>query len=116
MKVQDLYGINPPRKPGKQSVGGVKHRKVDKNEASKASSARKSDQVEISQEAQELQKSKNEVGVAKELLAKLPSARAHIIYEALAKIKAGLYSSDEIVEEAAAKLIKSGELNDLFDL
>ena len=116
MNVQDLYGINPPRKPGKQSVGGVKHRKVDKKETSKVPSARKSDQVEISQEAQELQKSKNEVSVSKELLAKLPTARAHIIYEALAKIKAGLYSSDEIVEEAAAKLIKSGELNDLFDL
>lgn len=114
MKIQELYGVNPPRKPDKQSVEEVRDKKVQKKESQQVSNSHKSDQVEISQEAQELQKSNDEVGVSKELLAKLPSARAHVIYEALAKIKAGLYSSDEIVAEAAAKLLKSDELNDLI--
>ena len=50
----------------------------------------------------------------KELLNRLPSARAHIVYEALAKVKAGFYSSDEIVAQAAQKLIDGGELDDLI--
>ncbi len=116
MKIQDLYGgVNPLKRTEKQSLEDSGNRKIQKKkEPEQAASLRKSDQVEISKEAQELQKSQDEVGVSKELLAKLPSTRAHVIYEALAKIKAGLYSSDEIVEEAAAKLLSSGELNDLL--
>lgn len=111
MKIQDLYGVSPPRKPDK-SVNNVRDRKVDKSEAKKVSGV-KNDQVQISQEAQELHESKDEFGVSKELLSKLPSSRAHVVYEAMAKLKAGLYSSDEIVEEAAHKLLDSGELNDI---
>ena len=58
-------------------------------------------------------RSEDELKVSKELLANLPSARAHVIYEALAKLKAGHYSSEKIISEAAAKLIESGELNDI---
>jgi|GEM_PF-1865567 len=114
MKIQDLYGVNPLKRTEKQSVEDVRDRKLQKRKGSEqASSLKKSDQVEISKEAQALQRSQDEVGVSKELLAKLPSTRAHVIYEALAKVKAGLYSSEEIVHEAAAKLLDSGELNGL---
>ncbi|MFQ5649939.1 MAG: hypothetical protein ACE5IY_08345 [bacterium] len=114
MKIQDLYGIGPPKKPDKP-VNDVRDRKVQKEESKRATSV-KSDQVQISQEAHELQKSRDEFTVSKELLAKLPSSRAHVIYEALAKIKAGLYSSEKIVEEAAQKLLNSGELDDIVGL
>lgn len=113
MKIQDLYGVNPPRKPDKP-VDNTRDRKVDKEEPQKGS-AIKSDQVQISQEAQKLQNSNDEFSVSRELLNKLPAARAQLIYEALAKIKAGRYASDEIVEEAAQKLLDSGELNDILN-
>ena len=116
MKIQDFYGINPPQKPDKP-VQPVRNRKVESKDPEKVSAgnAAKSDQVQISPEAQELQKSNDEFGVSKELLAKLPSSRAHVVYEALAKIKAGFYSSDEVAEQAAEKLLGSGELKDLVD-
>ena len=112
MKINNLYGADPPKKLQKQSVEETRQKKIQKKESSEASKVIR-DQVHISEEAKELQRSTDEIGKSKELLAKLPSSRAHIIYEALAKMKAGLYASDEIVQEAASKLINSGELDNL---
>jgi len=112
MKINNLYGAAPPKKLQKQSVEEARQKKIQKKESSEASKVDK-DQVFISEEAKELQKSDDEIGKSKELLAKLPSSRAHVIYEALAKMRAGLYESDEILQEAATKLIKSGELDNL---
>lgn len=112
MKINNLYGAAPPKKLQKQSVEEARQKKIQTKESSEASKVDK-DQVFISEEAKELQKSDDEIGKSKELLAKLPSSRAHVIYEALAKMRAGLYESDEILQEAATKLIKSGELDNL---
>ena len=112
MKINNLYGADPPKKMQKQSVEETRQKKIQKKESSEASKVIR-DQVHISEEAKELQRSTDEIGKSKELLAKLPSSRAHIIYEALAKMKAGLYASDEIVQEAASKLLDSGELDNL---
>lgn len=112
MKINNLYGADPPKKVQKQSVEETRQKKIQKKESSEASKVNR-DQVHISEEAKKLQRSIDEIGKSKELLAKLPSSRAHIIYEALAKMKAGLYASDEIVQEAASKLINSGELDNL---
>lgn len=122
MKITNLYGVDPPKKLVRDTVEEVRQKKIEKKKNSESSKevanasneVVKSDQVEISQEAQQLQKSKDEIVVSKELLSKLPSTRAHIIYEALAKIRAGIYSSDKIAEEAASKLVDSGELNDII--
>ena len=113
MKINNLYGAGPPKKLEKQSVEEVRQKKIQKKETSETSKSAKSDLVQISAEAKELQKADDELVLSKELLGKLPSARAHVIYEALAKIKAGFYASDEIVEEAAAKLISGGDLDDI---
>ncbi len=112
MKINNLYGADPPKKVQKQSVEETRQKKIQKKESSEASKVNR-DQVHISEEAKKLQRSNDEIGKSKELLAKLPSSRAHIIYEALAKMKAGLYASDEIVQEAASKLLDSGELGNL---
>jgi len=112
MKINNLSGAAPPKKLQKQSVEEARQKKIQKKESSEASKVDK-DQVFISEEAKELQRSNDEIGKSKELLAKLPSSRAHVIYEALAKMKAGLYESDEIVQEAASKLVDSGELGNL---
>lgn len=118
MKINNIYGVDPPSRLNKQSVDGVRDKKtVEKRDDSQSSkvntSSARTDQVEISHEAQALRKSDNEIGLSKELLNKLPNARAHVVYEAIAKIKAGLYSNDEIVESAAGKLLQSGELKDI---
>ncbi len=114
MKIQDIYGPNSPGRTDKSS-SAIRETKVQKKkEQNQAAAGNKVDQVEISSEAKELQKSSSEPAVARDLLSNLPSTRAHVIYEALAKIKAGLYSSDEIAEEAAAKLLGNGELDDLI--
>ena len=112
MKISNLPGAAPPKKLQKQSVEEPRQKKIQKKESSEASKSN-SDQVYISEEAKDLQKSNDEIGRSKELLSKLPSSRAHVIYEALAKIKAGRYASDEIVQEAASKLIESGDLDNL---
>jgi len=112
MKISNLYGADPPKKVQKQSVEEARQKKIQKKESSESSKVN-SDRVHISEEAKELQRSNDEIGKSKELLAKLPSSRAHVIYEALAKIKAGLYASDKIVQEAASKLVDSGELDNL---
>ena len=112
MKINNLYGADPPKKMQKQSVEETRQKKIQKKESSEASKVIR-DQVHISEEAKELQRSIDEIGKSKELLAKLPSSRAHVIYEALAKMRAGLYESDEILQEAANKLVSSGELDNL---
>ncbi len=116
MNIKNLYGIGPPKKFEKQSVQEVRQNKRPQKENSTeaAASAPKTDQVEISELARELQHTQDEHAKAKELLNRLPSSRAHVVYEALAKVKAGFYSSDEIVEQAAQKLIEGGELDDLI--
>jgi len=122
MKINNLYGVDPPKKLVKNTVEEIRHKKKIENIDSESKDlsqvakgdVAKNDQVEISQEAQELQNTQDEVVVSKELLSKLPSTRAYIIYEALAKIRAGMYASDKIAEEAASKLVDSGELDDLI--
>lgn len=111
MKISE-YGIDVLQKVSKQSTEGVLSKKI-KKASIETSKINNGDRVRISEEARELEKSNDQVRVAKKLLATLPTARAHVIYEALAKVKAGFYASDEIVEQAAEKLIKSGELDDL---
>jgi len=114
MKIHELYGLNPPRKPEKQSSAeSLRRRQAEKANGKPVSGLAKSDQVEISPEAQKLQKSADEMSRARDLLSKAPQARSEVIYEALAKLKAGLYSSDEIVRGAAGKLLQSGELGDI---
>jgi hypothetical protein len=63
------------------------------------------DSIEISKEIKDLQDSGDEIKVAKALLATLPTVRAHVVYEAIAKLKVGAYSSDNILSEAASKLL-----------
>lgn len=110
MKISE-YGIDVLQKVSKQSTEGVPSKKIKASiETSKINNG---DRVRISEEARELEKSNDEISVVKKLLATLPTARAHVIYEAIAKVKAGSYASDEIVVQAAEKLIKSGELDDL---
>ena len=114
MDIKSLNGLGSPKKVEKQSTQEIRSKKVEQNKSEAASRIDKGDEVQISKEARELQSTKDEIVIAKELLSRLPSARAHIIYEALAKIKAGSYSSEEIVDRAAEKLIESGELDDLI--
>ena len=116
MNIKNLHGMGPPKKIEKQSVQEIRPNKsLQKENATEAvGTAPRTDQVEISDLARELQRSQDEQGKAKELLSRLPSTRAHVVYEALAKVKAGFYSSDEIVEQAAQKLIEGGELDDLI--
>ncbi|MFQ5751219.1 MAG: hypothetical protein ACE5HI_04415 [bacterium] len=115
MNIKHLTGLGPPKKIEKQSAEEVRSKKVQKEKATNSSHVNNSDLVQISDTGKELQQSNDEMVVAKELLSRLPTVRAHIIYEALAKIKAGLYSSEEIVEQAAEKLLESGEFDDLID-
>ena len=116
MNIKNLHGMGPPKKIEKQSVQEVRQNRglQKENSTVAAATAPKTDQVEISDLARELQNSQDEQGKAIELLNRLPSARAHVVYEALAKVKAGFYSSDEIVEQAARKLLEGGELDDLI--
>ena len=121
MKIGNVYSVDPPKKLEKRSVEEIRQKKAEGSDANAAPATSKPvsgsdliDQVEISREAKQLQRTSDEVGLSKELLSKLPSTRAHVVYEAIAKIKAGLYSSEEIAEEAATKLIQSGELGELI--
>jgi len=115
MKIQDLYGAPSPRKPDKQSsLNDIYERKTDRKLDKPPIILMKSDQVEISPEAQKLNQSYDEIGLARELLSKLPQARLDLIQEAQAKIKTGSYSSEKMVESAAKKLLESGELKGLL--
>ncbi len=114
MEIKDLNSLGLPKKIEKNPSDQIQPKKTEKKNSEQVTTVRQGDQVEISEKAKELQKAEDEVKMARELLAKLPSVRAHVIYEALAKLKAGLYSSDQIIAEVAAKLIKNGELDDLL--
>jgi len=120
MKIMNLYGVDPPKKLVNNKVEEVRQKKIEKKDSNTkdisavSNDVANNDQVEISKEAKELQSKHDEVAVSKQLLSKLPSTRAHIIYEALAKIRAGMFSSDKIAEEAATKLLDSGELNNII--
>lgn len=121
MNIHDLKPVDPPKTVAKPSSEEIRQKKIQGKESERLNSVDSSaeglaanDLVEISEQAQQFQQSQDELGVYKELLAKLPTTRAHVIYEALAKIKAGLYSQDEIVEEAAKKLLESNEFKDLL--
>lgn len=116
MKIKGLQSLGPPKKLEKSVSQEVRDKKIAKKESSEVSSFASGDQVEISQQAKDLQKAGSDENVlTRKLLSKLPSARAHVVYEAMAKVKAGYYASDEIVDSAARKLLESGELNNLTD-
>jgi len=115
MDIKDLSSLGLPRKIERKQAEDLQPRKTkQKAEPEKTKSIEKSDSVEISEEAKKLQKSDKDLQGAKELLAKLPNERAQIIYNALAKLKAGLYSEEHIIEEAASRLVDSGALHDLL--
>ena len=120
MKIMNLYGVDPPKKLVNNKVEEVRQKKVEKKDSNTkdlsavSNDVANNDQVEISKEAKALQSQHDEVVVSKQLLSKLPSTRANVIYEALAKIRAGIFSSEKIAEEAAAKLIDSGELDNII--
>jgi hypothetical protein len=96
---------------------GVTER-VGSNDSQKNGSRQKKqsvrDRIEIFGKAGAVQRPDDEIRVMSGLLNELPSTRTHFIYEALAKLKAGHYASEKIVDEAADKLMRSGELNDLI--
>ena len=121
MNIHNLKPMDPPKTVAKPASEEIRQKKTQGKESEPLNSIDRNatgfaadDLVEISAEAQKLQRSQDEMGVYKELLAKLPSTRAHVIYEALAKVKAGLYAQDKIVEEAAKKLLESDEFKDLI--
>ncbi|MFQ5638775.1 MAG: hypothetical protein ACE5IR_12355 [bacterium] len=119
MEIKDLNSLSLPRKIEKSPSEELRTKKIEKKETSKPDSihpTEKKDQIEISEEARKLQRSETEIEGAKELLANLPSFRAHVIYEALAKLRAGLYSDEQILSEVAARLVEGDELKDLMDL
>ncbi|MFQ5708122.1 MAG: hypothetical protein ACE5HO_11765 [bacterium] len=113
MEIKDLGNLPLPKKIEKSTHDKIQLKKVQNKTSTQTKNISEGDQVEISDKAKELQESGDEIKVARELLTKLPSARAHVIFEALAKLKAGLYSSDQIMQEAASKLLQNGELDDL---
>lgn len=122
MEIKNLDGLDLPKKieksaPEKANPKKASQKVKDASSPEKSSApniTEESVKIEISEEAKKLQSNDNEIEVARELLAKLPTVRAHVIYEALAKLKAGVYSSEQIIAEAAARLQDSGELNDLI--
>ncbi|MCG8606343.1 flagellar biosynthesis anti-sigma factor FlgM [bacterium] len=59
--------------------------------------------IQISEEARRFQAFVDEANLI----------RTELVSEVLAKIKAGLYTTNQTVEQAATKLIKSGVLEDL---
>lgn len=117
MDIKDLNSLGGPlKKIERPPAEEVRKKKPEKQkDSSQTQSIKQSDEIQISKEARELQEIDDEVAVSRHLLSKLPNVRAHIIYEALAKIKAGMYSTDEVIERASAKLLESGELDDLFN-
>lgn len=112
MEIKDLITLLP-NKIDRSPTEKIQPRDDKKHTSSHIENTRPHDVVEISKEARRLQSSEDEIKRAKELLANLPNVRAHVVYEALAKLKAGLYSSDKIISEAVAKLHETGELDDI---
>lgn len=114
MEIKDLNGLGLPKRIERNPSDKVQPKKAERKESDTLSSSKEGDQVEISDKAREVQKSDNELQMAKELLSELPSERAHVVYEALAKLKAGVYSDDQIIAEATSRLLDSDELRDLL--
>ena len=100
MEIKHLTSLGFPKKSDKSHP-----EKIQLKNETKKDSVHQGDQAEISKEATELQNSADEVKLAKELLKNLPKVRAYVIYEALAKLRAGIYSSDKIISDATSKLL-----------
>ena len=113
MQIKNLIASDLPKKIDRGATERIQPRYIERDTSGHVANKPAQDRVEISEEARALQRSEDELKGSKELLDKLPSTRAHVIYGALAKLKAGHYSSEKIVSEAAAKLIEGGELNDI---
>ena len=100
MSIRELQSLNlanitkKPRTVANEREASVQAKKINHE-----------DLIEISKETKELQDSGDEIKIAQALLANLPSVRAHVVYDALAKLKVGTYSSDTILSEAASKLL-----------
>jgi hypothetical protein len=100
MTIKELHSLNlanitkKPRPVANEREASVQVKKIIQE-----------DLVEISKETKELQDSDDIIKIAKALLTNLPSVRAHVVYDALAKLKVGTYSSDNILSEAASKLL-----------
>ena len=114
IEIKDVVALGAPKQNDRSRAENTQPRNANKNVSSSIDKTRSRDRVEISTEARRLQGSSDESKIAKKLLASLPNVRANVVYEALAKLKAGLYSSDKIVSEAADKLLESGDLDDLI--
>ncbi|MCG8605229.1 hypothetical protein MJD09_09550 [bacterium] len=113
MDIKSLSSSDTPKKIDRSANERNQSRNIKKNSSAPVEHRLSSDHMQISQEARALQRREDELKVSKELN-HLPSTRANVIYEALAKLKAGHYSSEKIVSEASAKLIASGELDDIL--
>ena len=113
MQIKNLIASDLPKKIDRSATERIQPRDIKRDTPAHVENRPAHDHVEISEEARALQRSEDELKVSKELLDNLPNARAHVIFEALAKLKAGHYASEKIISEAAAKLIESGELNDI---
>jgi len=105
MEIKDLNSFRFPKKLDKSHPEKIQLKDENKKHPAHIKNINLGDQVEISQEARGFQNSVDEIKLAKELLKNLPTVRAYIIYEALAKLKAGIYSSDKIISEATSKLL-----------
>ena len=114
METKDLVGLGALKQIDKARTEKIQPRNVKKSVSSHNETIASGDRVEISGEGRKLQGSSDELKVTKKLLGNLPNVRAHVVYEALAKLKAGLYSNEEIVSAAAEKLLESGELDDII--
>ncbi|MFB3100803.1 MAG: hypothetical protein ACE1ZM_05100 [Gammaproteobacteria bacterium] len=104
MQIKNLIASDLPKKIDGSATERIQPRDIKKDTSAHVENRPAHDHVEISEAARALKRSEDELKVSKELLDNLPSARAHVIYEALAKLKAGHYSSEKIISEAAAKL------------
>ncbi len=116
MEIKDINGFGlqgkKVEKPATEPIRIPK--KSEGKDQPRIEKTEEQDSIELSPEAQELKQSEDELKVARELLSKLPNFRAHVIYEALAKLKAGVYSDEQIMAEVAARLLDSEELRGLL--
>jgi hypothetical protein len=114
MEIKNISAADLGKKRDRSANERSQYRDIKKNGSAHAEDRLGRDRVEISEAARAFHRDEDEIKVSKELLNNLPSTRAHVIYEALAKLKAGHYSSEKIIAEASAKLIESGELDDIL--
>ncbi len=120
MELKELNNLGLPPKPNKVEKVSSSETRIKNRASPEAQSPEQirqaSDLVEISDQARELQKNDNDLEVARKLLSNLPSYRAYIVYQALAKLRAGIYSEEQIVEEVAERMLESGDLDDIVNL